>query len=403
MERNRIVKKGIVVILLFLSSSFAIADTLPEDPTRGKQLFVTKGCVKCHEMTGEGSKIGPDFVKRDLGDTPLDLAARLWNHTPSMVLGMEETRMIKPALTEREFNDLSVYLYFLRFSDGRGDPARGRSVFNEKGCRLCHPLAGKGKQDQPGFDEFPRNISPVFLSKGIWNHSLDMVARMAQIGMKWPQFRETEMIDLLEYIRANATGADDPAFFKPGSPKEGKQVFKTRGCDKCHSVRGEGLEGGVALDKEAHTFRTSLTEIASSMWNKGPTILAKMAQAQSGIPKLTSKETADLFAYLYFLPFTDEPGSIINGRMLFSEMKCTECHTQDRTRGKLSYIDHSKYRNTPKTELVASIWNHNLEIMMARKEDQPLWPRMGKREMADLVEFILAPQRVYRDTFSVNR
>jgi cytochrome c2 len=400
MERNMIVKKGIVIILLFLSSSFAIADTLPEDPIRGKQLFVNKGCVKCHDMTAEGSRIGPDLVKKDLGDTPLDLAAKLWNHTPSMVLGMEGTRMIKPALTGQEFNDLSVYLYFLRFSDGRGNPVRGRSVFNEKGCNLCHPLAGKGKQDQLGFGEFPRNISPIFLSKGIWNHSLDMVARMAQIGMKWPKFRETEMIDLLEYIKANATGADDPAFFRPGNPKEGKRVFNTRGCDKCHSIRGEGVEGGVDLDKEAHTFRTSLTEIASSMWNKGPAILAKMAQAQSGIPKLTSKETVDLFAYLYFLPFSDEPGSIINGKILFSEMKCAECHGQDRTRGKLLYIDHSKYQDTSKTDLVASIWNHNLEIMNAREEEQLSWPLIGKREIADLVEFILAPQRVYRDTFN---
>ena len=390
-------KKGMVLILLFLSSSFAIADTLPEDPTRGKQLFVNKGCVKCHDMTGEGGKTGPDFVKKDLGDTPLDLAAKLWNHTPSMVLGMEETRMIKPALTRQEFNDLSVYLYFLRFSDGRGNPVRGRSVFNEKGCHLCHPLAGKGKQDQLGFGEFPRNISAIFLSKGIWNHSLDMVARMAQIGMKWPKFRETEMIDLLEYIKANATGVDDPAFFKPGNPKEGKRVFNTRGCDQCHSLRGKGGEGGVDLGKEAHIFRTSLTEIASSMWNKGPTILAKMAQAQSGIPKLTSKETVDLFAYLYFLPFTDEPGNIINGKILFSEMKCAECHGQDRTPGKLLYIDHSKYQDTSKTDLVASIWNHNLEIMNAAKEEQLLWPLIGKREIADLVEFILAPHRVYRE------
>jgi cytochrome c2 len=305
--------------------------------------------------------------------------------------------MIKPALTGQEFNDLSVYLYFLRFSDGRGNPVRGRSVFNEKGCNLCHPLAGKGKQDQLGFGEFPRNISPIFLSKGIWNHSLDMVARMAQIGMKWPKFRETEMIDLLEYIKANATGADDPAFFKPGNPKEGKRVFNARGCDQCHSIRGEGAEGGVDLGKEAHTFRTSLTEIASSMWNKGPTILAKMAQAQSGIPKLTSKETVDLFAYLYFLPFTDEPGSIINGKILFSEMKCAECHRQDRTPGKLLYIDPSKYLDTSKTDLVAGIWNHNLEIMNAAKEEQLSWPVIGRREIADLVEFILAPQRVYRE------
>lgn len=392
MERNMFIKSGMVIILLFLSRLLAIADVLPEDPTRGEQLFVTKGCVTCHDMTREGSKISPDFDKKDMVETPFDLAAKLWTHMPSRGLGMGKTRMNKPALTGQELNDLSVYLYFLGFSDGRGNPERGRSIFTDKGCHLCHPLAGKGRQDELGFGEFPRNISPIFLSKGIWNHSLDMVARMAQIGMKWPKFRETEMIDLLEYIKAKATGADDPAFFKPGNPKEGKRIFNTRGCDTCHSIRSEGREGGVDLGKEAHTFRTSFTEIASSMWNKGPTILAKMAQAQSGIPKLTSKETVDLFAYLYFLPFTDEPGSIINGKILFSEMRCAKCHGQERTRGKLSYIDRSKYRGVSKTDVVAGIWNHNLEIMNASEEEQIPWPILGKREIADLVEFILASQ-----------
>jgi len=397
MERKSVIIRGWVIILFLLSGSFAIADILPEDPTRGEKLFVNKGCVKCHGVTGERGKIALEVVTKDMGDTPLDLAVKLWNHMPSVVSGMDQTRRVKPALTGQELNDLSVYLYFLRFSDGRGNAVRGRSVFTEKGCYLCHPLAGKGKQDQLGFVEFPRNISPIFLSKGIWNHSLDMVARMAQIGMKWPKFRETEMLDLFEYIKANAKGADDPAFFKPGSPKEGKRVFHSKGCDQCHSIRGEGGEG-VDLGKEAHTFRTSFTEIASSMWNKGPTILAKMARAQSGIPALTSKETVDLFAYLYFLPFTDEPGSVMNGKKLFSEMRCGECHGRDRTRGKLLYIDPSKYQDTSKADLVASIWNHTLEIIGAGKDERLPWPLIGKRELADLVEFILAPQRVHRDT-----
>ena len=391
MERN-IIKKATFTILLFLSASLAIADTLPEDPSRGKQLFVSKGCVKCHDVDRQGGKISSDFMMKDMGHTPLDLAVKLLNHPPSMVLGMEDTRMTKPALTGQEFNDLSVYLYFLRFSDGPGNSVRGRFVFDEKGCSLCHPFAGKGKQDQIGFNEFPRNISPIFLSKGIWNHSLDMIARMAQIGMKWPKFRETEMIDLLAYIKANARGADDPAFFKPGSPKEGKRLFNTKGCDQCHSIRGEGGVGGVDLGKEAQAFRTSFTEIASSMWNKGPAILAKMAQGQPGIPKLTSKETVDLFAFLYFIPFTDEPGNITNGKILFSELKCAQCHGENRMGHRLLYIDRSKYRDTSKTDLVASIWNHRLAILSGAKEEQHPWPLMDKREMADLVEFILAPQ-----------
>ena len=219
-----------------------------------------------------------------------------------------------------------------------------------------------------------------------------MVAHMAQIGTKWPKFIQTEMMDLFEYIKVNAKGADEPAFFKPGNPKAGKQVFDMKGCNKCHSIGDDAGKEGTDLGKIASTFRTSLTQIASNMWNKGPTILVKMSQAQSGIPKFTSKEMVDLFAYLYFLPFADEPGSVRNGKRLFSDMGCSECHGPDKKRGKLLYIDHFKYQSTANTVLVANIWKHNLEMNKATREEHITWPRFGTRQIADLLEFIRAPQ-----------
>jgi len=258
-----------VMVLLLSLNSPAFAEFFPEDPSKGERLLSSKGCVKCHALNGEGSQFGPDLVKINLGDTPLDMAARLWNHTPSMILGMEAARMIKPALTNREFADILAYFYLIKFSDTRGNPVRGRTVFAEKGCHLCHPIAGKGRRGEPGLDEFPRNTSPIFLTKGIWNHTLDMVAHMAKIGMKWPTFMETEMMDLLEYIKANAKGAEEPEFFKPGNPKEGKRVFDTKGCNQCHSLRAERAKEGVDLGKMVPIFRATLTQIASTMWNKG--------------------------------------------------------------------------------------------------------------------------------------
>ncbi len=393
MDRNTIIPSGIIVVVLFLLGSFAFAQILPEDPARGRQLFISKGCVNCHAIKGEGGKIGPDLGKIDLGDPQLDLAAKIWNHTPSMIIEMEKGGVIKPTLSGQEFTEISAYLYFLKFFDEPGNPARGRSVFAEKGCYLCHPPSGKGKEGTPGLQEFPKNISPVFLSQAIWNHSLDMIARMVEIGMKWPKFWGTEMMDLLEYIKANAKGVEEPAFFKPGNPKEGKRVFDTKGCNKCHSIQGVGPKGEVDLGKIAKTFYTSLTQIASSMWNKGPTVLVKMLQTQSGILKFTSKEMADLLAYLYFLHFVDEPGNITNGEKLFVEMGCSQCHGHDRKHSKLMYIDLSKYQNKDPTEIVASIWNHSIEMQKAAGEKGIPWPQFKKGEMADLLEFIRTPKK----------
>ena len=384
-----------MITILSLTCSFAFAQLLPEDPTKGARLFTGKGCVRCHALKGEGGKIGPDFGRVDLGDTQLDLAAKLWNHIPSMIIGMERAKIIKPNLTGEEFTEISAYLYFLKFFDEPGNPTRGRFVFNEKGCNICHPLSGKGKKGERGLNELHQNLSPVFLSQVIWNHGPNMIAEMVKLGIKWPEFKGTEMMDLLEYIKTNAKGGlKEAAFITPGNPKEGKQVFTSKGCIKCHAIRGEGGKEAEDLGKRAKTFYKSLTQIASSMWNKGPTVLAKMSQTQMGIPKFTPKEMADLIAYLYSLHFTDEPGNPTSGKKIFSDMGCAKCHGEDGKRGILIHVDLSKYQKAPNPiDIVAGIWNHSAEIDKAMREKGIPWPRFKKGELADLLEYIRTPKK----------
>jgi len=385
---------AVISVVSLLMASPAIAQTLfPEEPAKGARLFVSKGCVKCHALKGEGGKIGPDLGKIDFGDTQSDLAAKVWNHIPSMILGMERTRMIRPLMNGQEFTDISAYLYFLKFFDEPGNAAQGRSIFNEKGCQTCHPSSGKGREGEPGLDLFPQNISPVFLSQVIWNHGPDMIARMVRLGIKWPEFKGTEMMDLLEYLKANAKGAREAAFITPGNPREGKRVFSEKGCFKCHTIRGEGVKDGDDLGKKAKTFYKSLTQIASGMWNKGPTVLAKMAQTPTGIPKFTPKEMADLLAFLYFLHFTDEPGNPVNGKSLFSEKGCVKCHHLDGKAGEWMSIDLSQYQGKPQMEIIANIWNHSIGIQKAAREKGLQWPRFKKGEVRDLLEYIRMPRK----------
>jgi cytochrome c len=379
--------------ILFLFAG-AFAQLLPEDPTKGSRLFVNKGCVRCHALKGEGGKVGPDFGRVDLGNTQLELAAKLWNHIPSMNVGMERARMIKPNMTGQEFTEISAYLYVLKFFDEPGDATRGKFIFNEKGCSSCHPLSGRGKEGEPGLDQFPQNISPVFLTQSIWNHGPVMIAQMVKFGMKWPAFEGTEMMDLLEYIKSNSKGVKETAFITPGNPREGKQVFAVKGCIKCHAVRGEGGKQAEDLGKRAKTFYKSLTQIASSMWNKGPAVLGKMGQTQIGIPKFTPKEMADLIAYLYFLHFIDEPGNPVNGKRIFSESGCSKCHGLEGKPGELMTINLSKYQKAVSLmDIVANLWNHSTEIEKAMREKGISWPRFKKGELSDLLEFIRAPKK----------
>jgi mono/diheme cytochrome c family protein len=389
MRHYRILSAAIILSLLSVSSTTFGQTLLPEDPAKGARLFVTKGCVKCHALRGEGGKAGPDLGKVDLGDAQLELATKLLNHIPSMAQDMERAKVIKPTLTGDELTQISAYLYFLKFFDDPGDPTRGKYLFTEKGCNACHPLSGKGREGEPGLNEFPQNISPVFLSQSIWSHGPAMIALMVKLGMKWPVFEGKEMMDLLEFVKSNATGARETAFITPGDPKQGKQVFASKGCIKCHAIRGAGGKGGEDLGKKAKGFYMSLTQIASAMWNKGPSVLAQMSQTQTGLPKFTSKEMADLMAYLYFLHFIDEPGNSTNGRKNFSELGCAKCHTVDGIKGEWMQISLSKYQKASNPiELVAGIWNHGSGIEKAMREKGITWPRFKRGELADLLEFV---------------
>jgi mono/diheme cytochrome c family protein len=390
MNIGTIISKGIIIVLLFASTP-AVAQILPEDPSRGGQLFVSKGCVKCHIVQGQGGKAGPDLGIIGPDSTQLELAAELWNHTPLMITSMEREGIAKPTLNGQEYTEITAYLYFLRFFDKAGDAVRGEYLFAQKGCISCHPVTGKGKDGQPGLDEFPRNASPVFLSQAMWNHSLPMMARMLRSGKTWPNFNGTEMMDTLAYIKTKAMGTEEPSFFKPGNPGEGRVVFNAKGCSKCHTVHGEGAKNGIDLGKRAESFYTSLTQIASSMWNKAPEMLLYTIAPQGEVPRFTSKEMTDLLAYLYFLHYTDEPGDASRGKKLFSAIGCAQCHGLDGKRGTLMYIDLSKYRNSPPTDIVASIWNHSIKMREATEAKGVSWPQFKKGEMADLLEFIRTP------------
>jgi mono/diheme cytochrome c family protein len=232
------------------------------------------------------------------------------------------------------------------------------------------------------------------MSEMIWNHGPVMIARMAKLGMKWPNFEGTEMMDLLEYIKTNARGPKEAAFITPGNPREGRQVFMAKGCIKCHAIRGEGGKEAEDLGKRAKLFYKSLTQIASSMWNKGPTVLAKMAQTQTGIPKFTPKEMADLLAYLYFLHFIDEPGNPGNGKKVYLEMGCAKCHGLDGKPGELMQLDLSNYQKGGNPmDVFAGVWNHSREMEKALKENKIPWARFKKGELGDLLEFMRSPKK----------
>ncbi len=57
------------------------------DAERGRQLFVTKGCVYCHSVNGVGGKAAPPLDSDAAQPTVnlTDFAARMWSGAPAMI------------------------------------------------------------------------------------------------------------------------------------------------------------------------------------------------------------------------------------------------------------------------------------------------------------------------------
>ena len=70
------------------------------DAQAGEKLFAAKACVQCHEVGGKGGRVGPglDFLKR--ANSPVLVAAAMWNHGPEMAEAMKARGIERPSFKD---------------------------------------------------------------------------------------------------------------------------------------------------------------------------------------------------------------------------------------------------------------------------------------------------------------
>jgi cytochrome c551/c552 len=164
----------------------------PGDPGSGERLFSAKGCVKCHNP-GRSLDLAK---KRDFPRTLAQLTGLMWNHSYKMWKGMEEKGIKRPNISPQEMADLIAYLFSMRYFDEPGDSERGKEVFVQKRCNLCH---GKGAQ-MISLAGTKGMISPIFMAQAMWNHGPEMLEQMRKTKMSWQEITGKEMVDLMEYL-----------------------------------------------------------------------------------------------------------------------------------------------------------------------------------------------------------
>jgi cytochrome c2 len=203
--------KRLIPILLISSFTVRAADYLA-DSVRGRQVFETLSCSKCHSVNGKGGSVAPDLGRIvDRGFTPASLAA-MWNHAATMLAEMQLKHQAWPALTARELTDILVYLRNQPFPLAKppafqiGD-ADGEAVFRARGCQGCHHSVAdlSAGTHGPTLTEF---------AAAMWNHE----PILSKAGATPTRFTPEEMRDLLGYLWAQQ-------FFVDGPPRRGGEYL----------------------------------------------------------------------------------------------------------------------------------------------------------------------------------
>jgi len=368
-----------LLIVAFAAALTAQAQTAPfqADSNRGARLFTDLSCSKCHNVNGQGGNTAPDLGRlADRNFTPASLAATMWNHAPAMWSAMSVTGVHAGDLDEQAAADLFAYFYSMRFFEKPGDAARGKRVFDARGCSKCHGLT---QEVQPGIAPVSRWQSlnhPFALSEAMWNHMRPMLAVTGQ-HVAWPELSAQDLSDLLVYLRNIPTSrASLPAFeVTPGAG--GRELFREKGCVDCH-----GSETALAGRIRGRT----MTEIAAAMWNHG----SRMAAIDAPPAVFQPGEMRELLSYLWAQQFFEDARDPARGRRVFVAKNCAGCH-ESASGGALNLGAGTRRFSGP--AITAALWRHGPAMLGRMKSSGVPWPRLSAGDMSALIAYLNLPNK----------
>ncbi len=268
----------------------------PGDADRGRGLFESKNCIRCHAIHGKGGTIGPELSTVG-ADTPIAWAQEMWNHAPAMEAELAKLNLSWPEFQGGEMNDLLAYVREecsgprREFEFLPADPDQGARLFQSKECIVCHAVKGEGGHIGPELG--PQRGQPLTLvdfAGAMWNHSPKMWREMQARKVARPTFTGREMADLIAFLFS-------ARYFEPGgSPQIGEMLFTRRGCSNCHGPRAEGTPSAPALRGQGKNF-TSVT-LAAALWSHGPAMEERARERGLPWPKLQVSDVGDLLVFL---------------------------------------------------------------------------------------------------------
>jgi mono/diheme cytochrome c family protein len=267
------------------------------DARRGEGLFTAKACAGCHRVGGKGGSVGPVLDAYKRANSPVLIAAAMWNHAPAMGEALARQGVARPRLEAQELLDIIAYLGSASRDTSTetqqvvpGTPDRGRVLFAEKKCSACHSVTGVGGKIAPDLGRAGHHISLTAFAARMWNHAPTMLARMKEAGIQPPTLSGQDMADIVAHLFASRY------FEVKGDAGRGGDLVRSRGCIACHAVGGKGAAGGIDFARSDVVGTPGA--LVAALWNHGRAMEAEAEKRRIKLPELTGPELADIAAYL---------------------------------------------------------------------------------------------------------
>jgi len=269
----------------------------PGDAARGREVFESRSCARCHQFAGHGGTMGPRLDEIGQYASSLFMTQALWNHGPEMSAKMAELGIERPRLAG---DDITNIIAFIRGPDlpppspqdiasQIGSPRAGKALFTSMGCIKCHAISGSGGTAGPDLSalRMPRVSA---MAGEMWNHGPAMWEKIKALGIPFPRFDGSQMSDLLAFLYF-AQYMDDR-----GDQARGAKLFREKSCADCHDP-GEG-GSRVGPDLPASEAVRSPLLWASAIWNHAPAMAEQMRKNSLAWPQFADDEMRDLVAFL---------------------------------------------------------------------------------------------------------
>ena len=271
-----------------------------------------------------------------------------------------------------------------------GESLRGAGVLRDRGCTSCHAVLGRGGGSAADLTAERSGVfSPAQFAAELWNHAPRMWASMGSEGRERPALSTQDVRDVFAFLYA-------VRYFEPsGNIDRGRRAFAAKRCYECHPiVRVDGGSIGPAVPDWPSLADPVL--FLEAMWNHGEAMQDESELDSLAWPMLTSRELADLLAYIYNLP--DRPprlgrvelGAPSAGMRLFDDLGCVRCHTILDTDPDLIPLSPAASGSYTITDLAVAMWNHQPVMREWAAATGMEIPRLERGQMGQLLSYLMA-------------